>query len=147
MASITALVATTTPCGITGVNYDKVFVQNLEGSAPCLTSYFGLADSVVIWDLVNKDVATKDIINAYLAHCANNYAHADKIKGADPNVLPALLAPYALKLIRAKLSLFPYTNLATQPITLDYYDVLYGWKLLAFFWKQIQGSKKAKGCP
>ncbi|GFF30505.1 hypothetical protein IFM61606_10548 [Aspergillus udagawae] len=107
MASVTALVTTTTPCGITGVDYNKVFVQNLEGSAPCLTSYFSLTDSVVIWDLVNEDTATKDIINAYLAHCVNNYTHADKIKGAihnnivnwsqDPNVLPALLAPHALK--------------------------------------------------
>jgi hypothetical protein len=37
--------------------------------------------------------------------------------------------------MRAKLSLFPRTNLNTQPISLDPYDVFHGWKLLSFFWK------------
>jgi hypothetical protein len=32
----------------------------------------------------------------------------------------------------------------TEPISLDPYDVLHGWKLLSFFWKQIHGGKKAK---
>ncbi|KAH3002676.1 hypothetical protein KXV52_000701, partial [Aspergillus fumigatus] len=87
----------------------------------------------------------------------------------DANVFPALMAPttprvgvlevkdkslpeltvlwYVVQLMRAKPSLFPRTNITTDPIRLSPYDVLHGWKLLSFFWKQIQGGKKAKGKP
>lgn len=84
----------------------------------------------------------------------------------EPTVLPALLAEsaprvgvmgvtatqlpeltvlwFVVRLMRAKQNLFPRTNLAADPIVLDPYDVLHGWKLLAFAWKQIQGGKLAK---
>jgi hypothetical protein len=54
---------------------------------------------------------------------------------------------FMIQLMKAKGSLFPRTNLTADPIVLDTYDVLHGWKLLDFTWKQIQGGKKTKTKP
>ncbi|KAF7184630.1 hypothetical protein CNMCM7691_005873 [Aspergillus felis] len=135
MASSSAV--TTNPCGIPGVDYDKTFVQNLESNAPALTGCFGLPDSVAVWKLINEDKDTKEVINAYITHRVNNYGYTEDYGKQ----------PYVVQLMRAKPSLFPRTNITTDPIRLNPYDVLHGWKLLSFFWKQIQGGKKAKGKP
>ncbi|KAH2124180.1 hypothetical protein KXV35_008809, partial [Aspergillus fumigatus] len=139
-------------------------------NAPALAGCFGLPDSVAVWKLINEDKDMKDVINAYITHRVNNYGYAEDYgKRPDANVFPALMAPttlrvgvlevkdkslpeltvlwYVVQLMRAKPSLFPRTNITTDPIRLSPYDVLHGWKLLSFFWKQIQGGKKAKGKP
>ncbi|KAF7166230.1 hypothetical protein CNMCM6106_002126 [Aspergillus hiratsukae] len=63
--------------GIPGVDNDKTLVQNLEGSAPRLAGCFGLPDSVSVWDLIDKDQATKEIINGHIAHGKNKYGQPD----------------------------------------------------------------------
>lgn len=62
----------TTPCGIAVVDYDKDFVQKLEGSAPRLAGCFGLPDSAAIWALINTDAATEHIIQGYIHHREKN---------------------------------------------------------------------------
>ncbi|KAF7122786.1 hypothetical protein CNMCM5793_000896 [Aspergillus hiratsukae] len=64
-----------------------------------VAGYFGLPDSVAMWDLINHDAATKEIITAYIDHRKNN-CHGDKSNKAvrnnvvswshDPNALPAM---------------------------------------------------------
>ncbi|KAL3479689.1 hypothetical protein BJX99DRAFT_255414 [Aspergillus californicus] len=50
---------------------------------------------------------------------------------------------YIVKLIRAKPSLFPRSGIEE---TLELYpkDLFHGWKLLAFFWKQVTANKISK---
>ncbi|KAF7154844.1 hypothetical protein CNMCM5623_003102 [Aspergillus felis] len=92
-------------------------------------------------------------VDLYIDQCRLMWAgvqlEAEDRKQAIPTTLFVGLRYAALRFGRALPNWFliPRTNLATQPITLDRYDVLHGWKLLAFFWKQIQGGKKAKGHP
>ncbi|KAG2411617.1 hypothetical protein HFD88_009173 [Aspergillus terreus] len=44
-----AAASNTHPCGITGVHYDKKFLEDVEGSAPKLAGMLGLADSSMVW--------------------------------------------------------------------------------------------------
>lgn len=44
-----AVASNTHPCGITGVHYEKKFLEDVEGSAPKLAGMLGLADSSMVW--------------------------------------------------------------------------------------------------
>jgi hypothetical protein len=45
-----------------------------------------------------------------------------------------------VKLMRVKESLFTHTGLEAERLQLKPYNVLHGWKLLAFFSKQVTGT-------
>ncbi|GIC85402.1 uncharacterized protein Aud_001233 [Aspergillus udagawae] len=72
--------------------------QPEEGVQPRLHNY-------AFWALIDTDAATRDIMQGYIHHRANNYDHSEKIKGAVrnnvvewpqvSNVLPAVLGPAA----------------------------------------------------
>lgn len=170
-----AAASNTHPCGITGVHYDKKFLEDVEGSAPKLAGMLGLADSSMVWNLYFKDAGTRPVLQDWIARRSDSFGCKDLPSGKKvvrANIIQwacenrgrtVMLAKdppqvgtdgvtedtlmglsclwYIKRLMLAKPSLFPRSRLNGPETVLDRVDLVKGWKVLAFFWKQVNGGK------
>ncbi|KAI9370901.1 hypothetical protein BJX61DRAFT_544160 [Aspergillus egyptiacus] len=101
-------------------------------------------------NLLPKHLAVKPQVMevAYSPELQPIFSAPAKPSIASAKIKPEMLATvtviwYVIRMVRTKPSLFPRSR-AINDIRLDRYDLLHGWKLLAFFWKQISSAKASK---